>query len=144
MWFEVKKRDFEKAEQMRQYYKEHPEVLVELRQHLYDPFVQRMSDAMVDEEMIEFTIVGISQTCGADYVDVMKEIHPDGLLLLIPEPDNPYDKQAISVWNRERIIGYVKSSDIGRVEQSMCMSGYTECWVVKKFKNSLLAEMTLG
>lgn len=144
MWQEIKKRDYERVEQMRLYYKEHPEALAELRKHLYDPFVQRMSDAMFDEEMVEFTIVGISQTCGTDYTNVMKAIHPDSLLLLIPEPNNPIDSRAIAVWNRERRIGYVKSSDIKRVEQSLCMSGYTECWVVKKFKNSLIAEMTLG
>lgn len=144
MWQEVKKRDFMEAERMRQFYKEHPEALVELRLNLYDPFIQRMSDPLVREEMIEFSIVGISQTCGTDYDDVMKAIHTDGLLLLIPEPDNLYDSKAIAVYNRDRKIGYVMKSDIERIEESLCMAGYTECWVVKKRKNSLTAEMTLG
>lgn len=144
IWQEVEKRDFIEAERMRQHYKEHPEALVELRKNLYDPFMQRMSDPIVDEEMIKFTIVGISQTCGNDFNDVMKVIYTNGLLLLIPEPDNPYDSKAIAVYNRDRKIGYVMSSDIERIEESLCMVGYTECWVVKKYKNSVIAEMTLG
>lgn len=140
-WKKLMAHQKAEAEKKNQYFKEHPEALDELRHFLYDPFVQRISDTIADEPMIEFTIVGIRQTCGNDFEAVMGGIHVGGLLLLIPEPENHYDTNAIAVYNRDRKIGYVMASDIIRVEDSLCMSGYTECYVKRKYRNSIVAEV---
>ena len=70
----------------------------------------------------------------------MKEIHASSLLLLTPEPDNSYDKNAIAVYNEERKIGYVKATDTESIRPSIYDEGYTECYVISKYKNSIVAE----
>ena len=110
------------------------------RHQLYDPFYQRMNDQLYDVPTIEFTIVGIKQTCGEYSETIMKDIHAGSLLLLTPEPDNSYDKNAIAVYNEERKIGYVKATDTESIRPSVYDEGYTECYVVSKYKNSLVAE----
>ena len=85
-----------------------------------------MSDPLFDELMVEFTIVGIRQTCGDNFGSVMKGTHSNGLLLLIPEPENKYDYEAIALYNEDRVIGYILHDDIECIKPLLVLAVYTD------------------
>lgn len=144
LWAEEKELERQRYEKRRKYFAENPEAaLAEQREMLFDPLCQRMNDRLFDDDIdfIECTVVGISQNCGGRFKDVMSHLHEDSLLLLLPEPENKYDKNAIAVYDSEGKIGYVAAKETASIRSSLCEFGYTECYVMRKFKNSLLVQL---
>ena len=144
LWAEEKELERQRHEKRRKYFAENPDAaLAEQREILFDPLCQRMNDRLFDDDIdyIECTVVGISQNCGERYQDVMSHLHEDSLLLLLPEPENKYDKNAIAVYDSEGKIGYVAANETASIRSSLCEFGYTECYVMRKFRNSLLVQL---
>ncbi len=144
LWAETKELERQRYEKRRKYFAENPEAaLAEQREILYDPLCQRMNDRLFDDDIdfIECTVVGISQNCGERFQDVMSHLHEDSLLLLLPEPENKHDKNAIAVYDSEGKIGYVAAKETASIRSSLCEFGYTECYVMRKYKNSLLVQL---
>lgn len=58
---------------------------------------------------------GLPYQCPDDWEDVLNSLNQDSELYIIKEPDNPKDKHAIAAFLGERRIGYVASSDCGKI-----------------------------
>ncbi len=55
-------------------------------------------------EFLSFHVAGFSHWYG---FEVMHKLHPGTKLRMVPEPDNPYDPQAVALYKGKAKIGYV-------------------------------------
>ncbi|MHA1820234.1 MAG: HIRAN domain-containing protein [Promethearchaeota archaeon] len=58
-------------------------------------------------EFYHLEIVGIYYQDSGDYI---RDLPPKTELTLKPEPDNPYDSHAVSVWHKDVKLGYLAKS----------------------------------
>ena len=79
-------------------------------------YVHKVYKASVDFYGDVRTLVrGLPYQCPDDWEDVLNSLNEDSELFIIKEPDNPKDKHAIAAYLGERRIGYVSSSDCGKI-----------------------------
>lgn len=72
-----------------------------------------------------YAIVGMKHRNSESFVASLPMGHP---LLLVREPDNPHDSNAIQVWANDRHVGYVKGTQARELarkldDQTGCISG---------------------
>ncbi len=79
-------------------------------------YIEEIKDIPVDSYGDIRTLVrGISYQCPDDWEDVLDSLDEDSNLYLIKEPENPKDKLAIAAYLDDRRVGYVASSDNGKI-----------------------------
>ena len=79
-------------------------------------YVSKVYEMAVDSYGDVRTLVrGLPYQCPDDWEEVLDSIDEDSNLYLIKEPDNPKDKLAIAAYLDDRRVGYVSSSDNGKI-----------------------------
>ena len=79
-------------------------------------YVSKLYQAAVDSYGDVRTLVrGLPYQCPDDWEVVLDSLDENSNLYLIKEPDNPKDKHAIAAYLDDRRIGYVASSDCGKI-----------------------------
>ncbi len=79
-------------------------------------YVSKVYQQPVDSYGDVCTLVrGLPYQCPNDWEEVLDSIDEDSNLYLIKEPDNPKDKLAIAAYLDDRRVGYVSSSDNGKI-----------------------------
>ena len=61
-------------------------------------------DRLEEDQCYHLQIVGIYYTGNGKYIS---QLPPKTVLELRPEPENIYDKYAVSVWHDNRKLGYI-------------------------------------
>lgn len=79
-------------------------------------YISKVYSAAVDSYGDVRTLVrGLPYQCPDDWEVVLDSLDENSNLYLIKEPDNPKDKHAIAAYLDDRRIGYVASSDCGKI-----------------------------
>lgn len=79
-------------------------------------YISKVYSAAVDSYGDVRTLVrGLPYQCPDDWEVVLDSLDENSNLYLIKEPDNPKDKHAIAAYLDNRRIGYVASSDCGKI-----------------------------
>ena len=79
-------------------------------------YVSKVYLASVDSYGDVRTLVrGLPYQCPDDWEEVMESLDENSNLYLIKESDNPKDKHAIAAYLDDRRVGYVASSDCGKI-----------------------------
>ena len=78
--------------------------------------ISKVYQTAVDPYGFVRTLVrGLPYQCPDDWEEVLDSLNEDSNLYLVKEPDNPKDKLAIAAYFDDRRVGYVASSDNGKI-----------------------------
>jgi hypothetical protein len=111
--------------------------------HIHDEHGMGLSYSEAEQHKLRiFRVAGVSHRTNALQ---RSDFDPGNMLQLVAEKDNPYDRNAVSVWNRSGtvMVGYVPKEKNRSIRAAMRLPGYTAIALAEHRKSDKRVSLTV-